>query len=68
MVLETSASMRGHKLFEAKHAILTVMDTLSIKDRVCIFFNGFINIILMYVTSARFVETARDKKDKSKEI
>nr|XP_034308982.1 VWFA and cache domain-containing protein 1-like [Crassostrea gigas] len=33
VVLETSASMRGHKLFEAKHAILTVMDTLSIKDR-----------------------------------
>uniref|UniRef100_K1QK79 VWFA and cache domain-containing protein 1 n=1 Tax=Magallana gigas TaxID=29159 RepID=K1QK79_MAGGI len=33
VVLETSASMRGDKLFEAKHAALTVMETLGVKDR-----------------------------------
>lgn len=37
VVLETSASMRGDKLFEAKHAVLTVMETLGVDDRVCIF-------------------------------
>ncbi|XP_065940278.1 VWFA and cache domain-containing protein 1 [Magallana gigas] len=33
VVLEISASMRGDKLFEAKHAALTVMETLGVKDR-----------------------------------
>lgn len=39
VVLETSASMRGDKLFDAKHAVLTVMETLGIKDRVNILFS-----------------------------
>lgn len=39
VVLETSASMRGDKLFDAKHAVLTVMETLGIKDRVNIRFS-----------------------------
>lgn len=44
VVLETSASMRGDKLFEAKHAALTVMETLGVKDRVCIFIALFITL------------------------
>lgn len=44
VVLETSASMRGDKLFEAKHAALTVMETLGVKDRVCIFIAWFITL------------------------
>ena len=36
VVLEISASMRGDKLFQARHAALTVMETLSVKDRVSI--------------------------------
>ena len=34
VVLEMSASMRGDKFVQAKHATLTVMETLSIQDRV----------------------------------
>lgn len=37
VVLETSASMRRDRLFEAKDAVLTVMETLGVEDRVCIF-------------------------------
>ncbi|XP_034314932.2 VWFA and cache domain-containing protein 1 isoform X1 [Magallana gigas] len=33
VVLETSSAMRGDKLFEAKHAVITVMETLGIEDR-----------------------------------
>lgn len=44
VVLEISASMRGDKLFEAKHAALTVMETLGVKDRVCIFIAWFITL------------------------
>nr|XP_022331553.1 VWFA and cache domain-containing protein 1-like [Crassostrea virginica] len=33
VVLEISASMRGDKLFQARHAAITVMETLSVKDR-----------------------------------
>ncbi|XP_022331682.2 VWFA and cache domain-containing protein 1-like [Crassostrea virginica] len=33
VVLEMSASMRGDKFVQAKHATLTVMETLSIQDR-----------------------------------
>lgn len=40
VVLETSASMRGDKFFDAKHAVLTVMETLGIKDRVNILFSA----------------------------
>ncbi|XP_022331617.1 VWFA and cache domain-containing protein 1-like [Crassostrea virginica] len=32
VVLEMSASMRGDKLFQAKHAALTVLETLSVQD------------------------------------
>lgn len=34
VVLEMSASMRGDKLFQAKHAALTVLETLSVQDTV----------------------------------
>lgn len=34
VVLEMSASMRGDKLFQAKHAALTVLETLSVQDMV----------------------------------
>ncbi|XP_065942394.1 VWFA and cache domain-containing protein 1 isoform X1 [Magallana gigas] len=33
VVLETSSAMRGDKLFEAKHAVITVMETLGVEDR-----------------------------------
>lgn len=33
VVIETSSSMRGDNLFEAKHAVLTVMESLGIDDR-----------------------------------
>ena len=36
VVLEMSASMRGDKFVKAKQATLTVMETLSIHDRVSI--------------------------------
>lgn len=34
VVLETSSSMRGDKQYEAKHAVITVMETLGVEDRV----------------------------------
>lgn len=37
VVLETSSAMRGDKLFEAKHAVITVMETLGVEDRVSVF-------------------------------
>lgn len=43
VVLQTSASMRGDKLFEAKLAVLTVMETLGIKDKVNIVFSAVYN-------------------------
>lgn len=29
--------MSGEKLFETKHAVITVMETLGVKDRVSVF-------------------------------
>lgn len=34
VVMETSASIRGEYLFEAKHAALTVMESMGVNDRV----------------------------------
>lgn len=34
VVIEMSSSMRGDILFEAKHAVLTVMETLDVEDKV----------------------------------
>lgn len=36
VALDISNSMRGDKLKEAKGAVLTVMETLSVKDNVCV--------------------------------
>ncbi|XP_034328195.2 VWFA and cache domain-containing protein 1 isoform X2 [Magallana gigas] len=33
VIIETSSSMRGDILFEARHAVLTVMETLDVEDR-----------------------------------
>lgn len=43
VVLQTSESMREDKLLEAKLAVLTVMETLGIKDRVNILFSAVDN-------------------------
>lgn len=40
VVLETSSSMRGDKQYEAKHAVITVMETLGVEDRVSFFVFG----------------------------
>lgn len=55
VVLETSSAMRGDKLFEAKHAVITVMETLGVEDRVGVFCvkhsfynNQRLNNILMF--------------------
>lgn len=37
VIIETSSSMRGDILFEARHAVLTVMETLDVEDRVSLF-------------------------------
>lgn len=58
VVLQTSASMRGDKLFEAKLAVLTVMETLGIKDRVNILFTAVDNLISLCSGVAHFVDIA----------
>lgn len=66
VVLETSASMTGDKLHEAKHAVLQEMDTLGLNDRVNIFFSffsGVKNISSLCSEIAHFVHVADcDKK------